>query len=43
MWTFEYTRSFARMVCDLSAALTSSAELQRLCPLDYASAGACDR
>lgn len=39
MWTFDYTRSFVRMMCDLSSALTSSGELQRLCDLDYAAAG----
>jgi hypothetical protein len=30
IWTFEYTRSFVRMMCDLSAEMTSSAALQVL-------------
>jgi hypothetical protein len=39
MWTYDYTRSFVRMMCDLSQALTSSGDLQRLCDLDYTTAG----
>jgi hypothetical protein len=43
MWTFDYTRSFVRMMCDLSLALTSSSELRRLSSLDYATAGTLPR